>query len=63
MPETGSPAAHEGVDPGTAAPGPGGKPVDAQVLADKVYALMVKEARLGHARTETRTAAQRSVED
>jgi len=43
---------------------PGGQsPVDVHSLAEKVYALMVAEARLGHARTETPTTAKRSAED
>lgn len=65
MPEAGSLAAPNGADaPGGDAHAPGGQsPVDVQHLAEKVYALMVKEARLGHARTETPTAAKRSAED
>jgi len=32
-------------------------------LAEKVYALMLKEVRLGHARTESTAAPKRFLED
>ena len=38
-------------------------PIDVHVLADKVYALMLKEVRVGHARTEPTAAPKRSLED
>ena len=38
-------------------------PIDAHALADKVYALMLKEARVGHARTESAAAPKRFLED
>jgi hypothetical protein len=52
-----APDAHAGAAPG------GQSPIDVQQLAEKVYALLVAEARVGHARTESATAAKRSVED
>jgi hypothetical protein len=55
---------------GAAAPDPHGgaahggqAPVDVQRLAEKVYALMVAEARVGHARTESSAALKRFLED
>jgi hypothetical protein len=64
MSDPGSVAAPNGADaPGDAAHAAGGHPpVDVQQLADKVYALMVAEARVGHARTEPATVAARSRE-
>jgi hypothetical protein len=38
-------------------------PIDVHVLADKVYALMLKEVRVGRARTESTAAPKRSLED
>jgi hypothetical protein len=58
-----------GATGGAAAPDPHGDaahggqgPIDVQRLAEKVYALMVAEARTGHARTEPATAPKRSLE-
>ena len=66
MPDNGTLGAMGGAaapDPhGGAAPG-GQAPVDVHSLAEKVYALMVAEARVGHARTESAPAAKRVVED
>lgn len=55
---------------GEAAPDPHGDAthggqaqIDVQRLAEKVYALMVAEARVGHARTESAAAPKRFLED
>jgi len=59
-----------GATGGNAAPDPQGSAaqggqsaIDVQRLADKVYALLLKEARVGHARTEAAIAPKRFVED
>jgi len=66
MPDNGSLGAMGGAaapDPqGGASPG-GQSPIDVQRLAEKVYALLVAEARVGHARTESAAAPKRFVED
>ena len=66
MPDNGGPGAMGGAaEPGAhggAAQGPRGS-VDVQALADKVYALMLKEVRVGHARTESAAAPKRFLED
>jgi len=41
----------------------GEAPIDVHSLAEKVYALMLKEARVGHARTESTAAPKRFLED
>jgi len=66
MPDNGTLGAMEGSaapDPHGGAAHGGQSAVDVQRLADKVYALMVAEARVGHARTESATAPKRNVED
>ncbi len=52
-----APDAHGGAGQG------GHGPIDVHALADKVYALMLKEARVGHARTESAAAPKRVLED
>ena len=52
-----APDAHDGAAQG------GRGPIDVHALADKVYVLMLKEARVGHARTESSAAPKRFLED
>ncbi len=63
MPDNGAQGAM-GDGPAPAGQAPGGhSALDVQRLADKVYALLVAEARAGHARTESAGAPKRLVED
>ena len=57
MPDNAAPVQHGG------APQGGQAPVDVHALAEKVYALMLKEVRVGHARTESTAAPKRFLED
>ena len=66
MPDNGTPGAMGGSsapDPHGGAAQGGHSAIDVQRLAEKVYALMVAEARVGHARTESAAAPKRLVED
>jgi hypothetical protein len=56
------PGAVPAVHGAPAAPG-GHSAIDVQRLAEKVYALLLADARLGHARTESAAAPRRSAED
>lgn len=67
MADTAAPVTSGGAAPETqdgAVRGPGGhSKLDVQRLAEKVYALMAAEARMGHARTEPAATPRRTVED
>jgi hypothetical protein len=66
MPDNGALGATGGAaapDPHGGAAGAGQGAVDVQRLAEKVYALMVAEVRVGHARAESSAAPKRLVED
>jgi hypothetical protein len=63
MPDNGEGGAAAPNPPGGGTAHAGEAPIDVQRLAEKVYALMLKEARIGHARTESTAAPKRSLED